>query len=174
MIGAGPVVVAALGSVDRSDDGAGPRVLAAVAARLPGVRAVGPLADPLDLLGLWDGARLAVVVDAVRSGSAPGTVHVVELDAGGRDGPAAAGGTARGSEAGASGATGATSSHGIGLAGVVRLARAVGRAPGRVVVVGVEGRRFGPGGRLSPPVAAAVPDAVRKVVEVVEEVVPCA
>jgi hydrogenase maturation protease len=166
--GTGPVVVAALGSVDRSDDGAGPRVLAGVAARLPGVRAVGPLADPLDLLGLWDGARLAVVVDAVRSGSAPGTVHLVELDAGLREGPATADGTARGR------GEGATSSHGIGLAGVVRLARAVGRAPARVVVVGVEGERFGPGGRLSPAVAAAVPAAVRRVVGVVEEVVPCA
>lgn len=162
----GPVVVvASLGSVDRSDDGVGPAVVDGVAARAPGVRAVGPLADPLDLLGVWDGARLAVVVDAVRSGTAPGTVSRVELDGAVPDGRDAPGGRRP---------IAITSTHGIGLAGVLRLACTIGRAPVRVVVVGIEGERFGHGGRLSPAVAAAVPEAVRQVVQLVEEVEPCA
>ena len=67
-----------------------------------------------------------------------------------------------------------TSTHGIGLAGVLRLARAVGHAPGRVVVVGIEGDDFGRGPGLSPAVDAAVPGAVRRVVELISEVRPCA
>ena len=43
---------------------------------------IGPLTDPLDLLGAWDGADLAIVVDAVRSGAAPGTLRVVDLAGG--------------------------------------------------------------------------------------------
>ena len=52
-------------------------------------------------------------IDAIRSGAPPGTVRVVEL-------------TRR---SGAGGSTDATSTHGIGLAGVLRLAQAVGQAP---------------------------------------------
>lgn len=164
--GAGPVVVASLGSVDRRDDGVGPAVVDGVAARVPAARAVGPLADPLDLLGVWDGARLAVVVDAVRSGEVPGTVRQVELAGGIPVAGEWSGGRDR--------LTGTTSTHGIGLSGVLRLARAVGRAPERVVVVGIEGERFSHGDWLSPAVAAAVPEAVRLVVELVEEVGRCA
>jgi hydrogenase maturation protease len=119
------------------------------------------MTDPLDLLGVWDGAELAVVVDAVRSGAAPGTVHVVELDYGpGADTPAHRE------------ATGST--HGIGLASVLRLSRAVGHAPERVVVVGVEGEDFGRGTGLSPAVDAALAEAVRRVVDLIGQVPTCA
>ena len=65
------VVVAGLGSEYRRDDGAGPAAVSLVVQQCPGVTVVAPLDDPLDLLGLWDGADLAVVVDAVSSGSPP-------------------------------------------------------------------------------------------------------
>lgn len=74
------IVVAGIGSEYRRDDGAGPAVAAQVADLVGGVTDLGTIADPLDLLGLWDGADLAVVVDAVRSGAKPGTVRLVELD----------------------------------------------------------------------------------------------
>ena len=91
------------------------------AARAPAVVDIGPAAEPLDLLGRWDAADLAVVIDAIRSGAVPGTVRVVDLTAtSGEDDRA-------------------TSTHGIGLRGVLRLAQVVGDAPGRVVVVGIEG-----------------------------------
>lgn len=153
------VVVAGLGSEYRRDDGAGPLV-AERAVRESGIgRDVGPIADPLDLLGIWDGADLVVVVDAVRSGAPPGTVRVVELGGG------------PGAEMSR---TTATSTHGIGLAGVYRLARAVGHAPGRVVVVGIEGEDFDRGTGLSPAVDAALPAAVRRVVELIGEARTCA
>jgi hydrogenase maturation protease len=166
------IVVAGLGSEYRRDDGLGPVVATRVSGDpdhgggAGGVTDVGPLSDPLDLLGLWDGADLAVVVDAVRSGAVPGTVRVVEMGTG-----AAPGG---GEGTGPEGVDGATSTHGIGLAGVLRLARATGRAPRRVVVVGVEGAEFGYGVGLSPAVEAAVPAAVAQVARLVGEVRSCA
>ncbi len=150
----GGVVVAGLGNAYRRDDGAGPVVAAEVATRA-GARDIGPVVDPLDLLGRWDRAALAVVVDAIRSSAPPGTVHVVELPE-------------RIAE------RGVTSTHGIGLGGVLRLARAIGRAPQRVIVVGIAGADFGRGTGLSAPVDAAVAVAVGKIVDMVEELHACA
>jgi hydrogenase maturation protease len=154
------VVLAGFGSEYRLDDGVGPLV-AALAELESEARDVGPLSDPLDLLGHWNGAELVIVIDAVRSGVAPGTVRVVELDVG-TDSRAGQGDQA-------SAAPGTTSTHGLGLEGVLRLARAIGQAPKRLVVVGIEGERFGVGEGLSPAVVAAVPDAVRAVVELARE-----
>lgn len=58
------VVIASLGNEYRRDDGAGQVVAARAAEQAPEVHDVGPQVDPLDLLGRWDGADLAIVVDA--------------------------------------------------------------------------------------------------------------
>lgn len=150
------VVVAGMGSEYRRDDGAGPAVAERVGQARPGVVVVGPLSDPLDLLGLWDDADLAVVVDAVRSGRAPGTVQLLDLDTGSRAGAALA-------------LPRPTSTHGIGLVGALRLARAVGSAPKRVVVVGIEGQDFGQGTGLSHAVERAVEEAAQHVLELITE-----
>jgi hydrogenase maturation protease len=150
------VVVIGMGSEYRRDDGAGVAVAEQVARTCPNVTRLGPIGEPLDLLGLWDGADLAVVADAVRSGSEPGTVQLIELSAT----------VGTGQESG--GPPGTTSTHGIGLTGVLRLARAVGSGPRRVVVVGIEGSEFGNGVGLSPAVERAVSHAVDHVRELVE------
>lgn len=149
------VVVAGMGNEYRRDDGAGPAVAARSADEAPITIDVGPVVDPLDLLGRWDGAELAIVIDAMRSGATPGTVRVVDLT-------------------GPSSSPDATSTHGIGLAGVLRLAQALDQAPARVVVVGIEGEDFGRGTGLSPAVDAALPAAVRRVVELIKEFQACA
>jgi hydrogenase maturation protease len=151
------VVVAGLGSEYRRDDGAGPAVATRTVEQAPTTDDIGPLADPLDLLGRWDRAGLAIVIDAMRSGATPGTVRVVELT---------------GTEVRSS--PGVTSTHGISLSGVLRLAQAVDQAPVRVVVVGIEGDDFGRGLGLSPAVDAAIPVAVREVVALIKEVQACA
>lgn len=155
------VVVAGLGSAYRGDDAVGPLVAELAVAQSGLARDVGPIEDPLDLLSAWDGAALAVVVDAVRASAGAGHVWTLEIGAeapGERD----------------AGPDAATSTHGIGLAGVYRLARALDRGPAKVVVVAVEGENFDHGQGLSVAVAAAVPDAVRRVVELIEEVATCA
>jgi hydrogenase maturation protease len=149
------VVVVGMGSEYRRDDGAGPAVAVQVARRADGVADLGPIADPLDLLGLWDDADLAVVVDAVHSGAEPGTVQLIEIGTG--------------PDGGSHGEPSSVSStHGIGLAGVLRLARAVDRAPKRVVVVGIEGEDFGQGAGLSPAVVRAVPRAAYQVLQLID------
>lgn len=151
------VVVVAMGNEYRRDDGAGQAIAARVARALDGVDQLGPVADPLDLLGLWDDADLAVVIDAVQSGAEPGSVALIDLD------------SDRSTEE-AGQAVGASSTHGIGLAGVLRLARALGSAPRRVVVVGIEGDDFGEGTGLSPAVDRAISRAAGHVVALIKEV----
>ncbi|MGO9197729.1 MAG: hydrogenase maturation protease [Acidimicrobiales bacterium] len=155
------IVVAGIGNEYRRDDGVGPLVAARAVEEIGTARNVGPLVDPLDLLGHWDGADLAVVIDAVHSGTAPGNICVVDLE------PAGAERDASDRRAGA------TSTHGIGLPGVWRLARAIDRAPSRVVIVGIEGEDFGSGSGLSPAVERAVPRAVHQVVDLIREVRVC-
>ena len=172
-----PIVVVAMGSEWRRDDGVGMRVARSVAARmaveaLADCRVVTQLADPLDLLSHWAGAELAVILDATRSGLAPGSVSLIRLEqpvsrlAAESDTPP----TAACAVAGRS----PSSSHGLGLANVLRLARAVDRAPRSVVICGVEGEDFSPGSALSPAVEAAVDKAAAVVLELVEEALACA
>ena len=126
-----------LGSPFRGDDAVGP----AVAERLRGA-GVGVLDcadEPTRLLDLWDGLDTVVVVDAVRSGAPPGTIHRVD---------AAEGPLPRD--------LGLASTHAMGIADALELGRTLGRAPRRVVVVGVEGSSFGMGEEMSPEVAAAL------------------
>jgi hydrogenase maturation protease len=146
------VLVVGIGSTDRGDDGVGPAVARQVAAlALPGVRVL-PDAQPLDLLDDGPVADLLVVVDAVRSSRPPGTVLVREL----------------GHEL-LPEWTKAGSTHALGLDAAVELARALGRMPRRLVLVGVEATAegFATGSAMSPEVSAAVPAAANAVAGVV-------
>jgi hydrogenase maturation protease len=144
------VVVVGIGNEFRRDDGAGLAVLARLAAALPpeaarpGVELLASDGDPAELLAAWAGARLAIVVDAMRGQPpVPGRRH--RLDGGqlaaleqARAGPWPA------------------SSHGLGLAAAAGLAAALGRLPERLIVHGVEAADLAAGTGLSPAVAAAI------------------
>ncbi len=148
-----PIMVVGLGSTDRGDDAVGPAVARTVAVLdLPGVVVI-EHEDPTDLIELWSGLETVVVVDAVRSGAPPGTLHVLETGANGAR-------LVEGSPWGGSGGT-----HAFGLPAAVELARALGRLPRQVVVVGIEAEQFDHGSPLSPAVAGAVAAAVDTVVE---------
>jgi hydrogenase maturation protease len=155
------IVVAGLGSTYRGDDAVGPMVAALFAGVNDDVRDVGPLAEPLDLLGRFDGADLAIVIDAVRSGAPIGTVQVMDIDVEHVNDD----GTAE---------PAVTSTHGIGLVGVLRVARAIDRAPRRLVVVAVEGESFELGSSMSAAVRAAVPEAFLAVARLIESEQLCA
>lgn len=155
---AGRPLVVGLGAPDRGDDAVGVVVARGVAARCPlGVDVV-VHEDPTDLVELWSGRELVVVADAVRSGTEPGTLVVVETGADGERLPESAWGR-----------MGRGGTHAFGLAAAVELARALRRLPTRVVLVGVEAMSFDHGAPLSPAVAAAVPTAVDRVLAVVRE-----
>jgi hydrogenase maturation protease len=120
----------------RGDDGAGLALARRLHGELAGVRVLETRCDPAALLDAWSGADHVLVVDAVRSGAEPGTIHRIA------DGPLPAG--MRGS------------THALGLAEAVELSRALGRLPARLEIYGIEGARFEPGAGLTPPVARAV------------------
>jgi len=118
----GPAAVIAVGNPLRADDGAGVEVVRRLAGRVPaGVRLIEVGGEPAGLLDAWDGLGTVVVVDAVRTGGEPGTVH--RLDASTEPLPAR---------------MGSASTHGLGLAEALELGRALDRLPARVVVVGIE------------------------------------
>jgi hydrogenase maturation protease len=146
-------MVVGLGSPDRGDDAVGATVGRAVAAHVPEVTVV-EHEDPTALLDVWAGHDPVVVVDAVRSGAPPGTVHRLET---GRRGPPVRAQTWT--------QTGHGGTHAIGLAEMVELGRVLGRLPERLVVVGIEAEQFDHGAPLSAAVAAAVAAAVEQVGE---------
>lgn len=102
--------------------------------------------EPGRLIDAWQGARLAVVVDAVRAGAREGSV--MRFDASATALPAS---------------ISASSTHALGLGDAIEIARALDRLPPRLVVYGVEGASFGAGEAVSEPVAAAVDEAARAV-----------
>jgi hydrogenase maturation protease len=146
-------VVIGVGNELRRDDGFGPAVverLRAGGATGAGVVLAVSDGEPTRLIDLWDGTDVAVVVDALRSPVDP-PGHRYELD---YDGVASL-------------ADGAATSHGVGLGHTVELARALGRLPGRLVVLAAVGRDFGFGQGLDPALAAAVDPVARRAAEVV-------
>lgn len=125
-------VVIGVGNALRGDDGAGIEVASRV-------RGIACDEEPSRLIEAWEGADSAVLVDTVVSGAAPGTIHRFDAS----DGPIPA-------------RVLRSSTHAIGLAETIELARALGRLPQSVVVYGIEGANFEAGAPLTPEVEAAV------------------
>ncbi len=143
----GRTVVIGVGNPYRCDDGVGPAVLELLVARgVPEVLLAASLGDTAELIELWDGARLAIVVDALRVESPhPGRVHRVVV----RDPPGGHGGAA--------------SSHAMDLGEAVELARVLGRMPAELVLYVIEVSRVGYGEGLSSAVDAAARRVARDV-----------
>ncbi len=139
----GGSVVIGIGNDRRRDDGIGPAVAAALAARpRPGLRVVACSGEPTEILEAWTGADLAVLVDGA-NGDTPGRIRRCAIEDLADVVP--------------------VSSHDLGLRQIYELGRALDRAPAALVVVAVDVADTGHGLGLSPAVAAALPEAVRLV-----------
>jgi len=141
-------LVVGIGNRLRGDDAVGPEVAARVAQLgLPDVDVV-EQDEPLTLIDLMADHDVVVVVDATGPRGHPGSVQVCQVGSGRlrRDAPA-------------------LGSHGLGVAETVELARALGRLPQRLTLVGLEARSFSPGASMSTPVRDRLDDAVRAVVD---------
>jgi len=149
-----PVLIAGIGNIFHGDDGFG----VAVAERLTRAPLPAPLHGLVEVVdigirgldlayALTGGYRLAVLVDTVQRGEAPGTLYVIE--------PEAAAMPAEGEAP--------ISPHGVDPASVLRLACVIGGRCAQVLLVGCEPASFGAEdeGRmgLSDEIAAAVGEA---------------
>jgi hydrogenase maturation protease len=110
------------------------------------VRVLEESGEAASLIESWQGADSVILIDAVHSGASPGTIHRLDAHAG----PIAR-------------EFFRFSTHAIGLAEAVELARALGRLPPRLVIYGIEGKSFEAGEGLSPEVEAAVGELVERV-----------
>jgi len=141
------VAVIAVGNPYRHDDGVGPAALSMLRTELPEVDLFELDGEPTRLLDAWTGRRLAVVVDAVRAGSEPGSIHRIEVGVDTVPAPAIQGST-----------------HATGLVEAVAVARALDRLPERLVLFGIEPADLGNGAGLSSAAERALPGLVRCIV----------
>ncbi len=127
-------MILCFGNADRGDDAAG--VLVARRLSLP-------VSEPAAILEMSADAHV-ILVDTVVTGSAPGTIHTWEASA-----------------RPLSREPFRCSTHSLGVADTIELARALGRLPQRVTIYGIEGAQFEPGAAPLPAVAVAVDQLVR-------------
>jgi hydrogenase maturation protease len=132
-----------VGNPHRGDDGAGRTVARRLAARdHPGLEVRECSGEATSLMAAWTGFDDVVVVDACRGAGAPGSIHRIAA------GDAESIATLR-----------HASTHSLGVAAAIGLARSLGTLPKRLVVYAIEARGFSEGAHLSPEVDCAV-DAV--------------
>jgi hydrogenase maturation protease len=135
-----------LGHPDRGDDAVGP--LVAERLQAAGATVLDCNEEPTRLIDAWDGLDVVVIVDAVHSNAAPGTLHRFEPG-----------------EEPLPSELALASTHALSVTDALEVARALGRAPRRVVVLGVEGATFELGAPLTPAVEAAIPSLVEAALE---------
>ncbi len=144
-----PLIIG-VGNPYRRDDGVGLVVIDQLRGRAD-IEAdiVEDTGESASLIERWTSRRLTVLVDAVLTGAAAGTVHRVECDAGEwvrlPDAPVG-------------------SSHALGVAEAVELGKVLGRLPERLIVLGIEAGDITQGVGLSEPVETAVSTVVDSIV----------
>ncbi len=147
-----PALVIGVGNPYRHDDGFGVAVLERLRElAVPGLQIVEESGEPAALIARWSGQSVVIMVDAVTSGAAPGSIHRLECGNGVWDlGDRAA----------------SASTHGLGVADAVELAKVLDQLPARLVIIGVETEDVTNGTGLSNAVAAAVDPVAIAIAEI--------
>lgn len=130
------MLILCCGNPDRGDDGAGPLVARRLHALEVEARLCG--GEALSLMEAWRDADDVIVVDAVITGAPTGTITVWDA-----------------STAELAPGWFHCSTHSMGVAEAVGMARVMGRLPKRLRIWGIDARRFEPGTRAAPAVAKA-------------------
>lgn len=149
----GAIKIIGIGQSLRGDDAAG---ISAVqlwidtfhAASLPqGVQVELAELPGIGLLNILEGARFAILVDAMRSGGRAGAIHLLTQDQ-------------LESFKGGSG-----SAHGWGAAETISLGRQLfpSNLPTELILIGIEASQFELGEKLSPDVASSLPEVARMI-----------
>lgn len=132
-------LIIGLGNPARGDDGIGRLVARALRTRVPrGVKVCEHYGDGATLLESLEQADSVWLIDSAVSGVEPGTIHRFDAN----DGPLPH-------------RPSSLSSHGLGPAEAIELARAMHRLPRKCVVYAIEGESFADGQAPSAAVKAA-------------------
>lgn len=135
-----PVLIIGIGNEYRTDDAAG--LLAARKIKTLGIKGIDVTennGDGADLIEKWTGRKLVILIDAVLSGSAPGTLHRFDLP-----GPELPSEFFR------------FSTHLFSANQAIYLSASLGNLPRNLVIIGIEAASFEAGLGLSPEVESAV------------------
>lgn len=146
-------LVIGIGNRHRGDDAIGPLVVDAIRGALPsGSQAIETTVtdgDIADLALRWRADQDVIVIDACRSGRPPGTIQAVDgLTTTIPTGPDP------------------VSSHGIGLAEAIELARVLGRLPQSLAIFAIEAGTLDHCAPVSEPVSAAITEVVEKILAI--------
>lgn len=139
------MLVIGIGQAYAGDDAAGRRVAEGLTGH-PAIDVAESAGIAADILMRFEGRDRVLLVDACRSGAAPGTI--LRLDAR-RDAlpPGLAG----------------TSTHGMGVTEAVRLAEVLGALPESLTIWAIEGTDFTLGAPMHPAVESAVRECVAEI-----------
>jgi len=132
------MLVIGCGNRLRGDDAAG--ILTAERLRELGVPAQICGGEATALIETWDGAQDVIVIDAVITGAPPGTLHIWD-------------------DLQALPSSASASTHGLGVAEAIQLARTLDRVPARLCVWGIEAGQFDLGSDVSPAIRQATEQA---------------
>jgi hydrogenase maturation protease len=143
-----PTLIIGIGNEYRGDDGLGLIVARNFRKkRLPRVTLLEFSGDLTALGEEWQGAETVILVDAVASGREPGTIYRFEAHRAPLPQKLFA----------------PSSTHALGLAEAIELARALNLMPANLIVYGLEGKYFAAGAGLSPEVQQALPRLVEQI-----------
>lgn len=136
----GKTLIIGIGNELRSDDAAG--LIAARRIKKLGLKdadVVESKGDGADLIDSWTGRNHVILIDAVLSGSAPGTIHRLEL-----------GKSILPTE------FFKFSTHLFSIPQAIYLSASLGKLPEKMIILGIEGCSFDPGTGLSKEVEDAI------------------
>ncbi|OGO27434.1 MAG: hypothetical protein A2136_02875 [Chloroflexi bacterium RBG_16_54_11] len=147
--GGSAIKLIGIGQSLRGDDGAGSAAIRlwqeryGKASDRPGLEVALAEAPGIGLLDMLEGARFAILVDAVRSDARPGTIHLLSADQL------------------AAFTSGSGSAHGWGVAETLALGKQLmpGEMPGKLYLIGIEAGDVSLGESLSPEVELALAEA---------------
>jgi hydrogenase maturation protease len=142
-----PALLIGIGNSFRSDDRAGLEVARRIKPSANNHLEVLEMAgNPLSLLDLWNGYDQVLLTDAISSKSTPGTFQII--DAVQQKIPSGLFNT---------------SSHNLGVAEAVEMARSLRQLPKQLWIYGIEGENFEHGNTLSPRVNQAIDEVVKEI-----------
>lgn len=140
-------LVIGVGNNYRRDDAVGVAIARALREKnLRHVQVLEQSGEGTALLEAWRGAGRVILIDAVRSGAAPGTIFRFEAHR--QSIPTK---------------FFHSSTHDFGVAEAIELARTLGQLPKSLIVYGIEGKDFSLGEGLSPEVAHAASQVLDKI-----------